>query len=264
MRTLRRHRPSCSAVRGAGRRRACGVEHDAERLGGGVGGAASAGASAAHPPRPAPDPDHRLRPAGKPRSTSRSRWYCCLGGGDATGAGRGREEGGRRRSTPSHPGIHLTFVAVPYDAAHRHAGRRSSPRATGRTSSVRSASAARTRSTASGSTCSRSSTKTNYDMTQFPPGDRRPLQGRRRGPGRASRSRSIPSVLFYKAEPVQGGRPQRAAARLERRATTRCPTAPTVALGLRHRHARSRKILTVDENGKDATDPASTPTKIVQ
>ena len=152
------------------------------------------------PRRPTPRPRARPRPSGEPSATPVPtaapgqrleakpgdvvvRWFCCLGTGDAPEQVAVEQQGRRRlqRLAPGHPpalrGLHLR-------RARATRCRSSSARATARTSSARSASAAPTPSTASGSTCSRSSTRTSFDMTQLPEVHGRPLQRRRRGPGR--------------------------------------------------------------------------------
>ena len=132
----------------------------------------------------------------------------------------------------SHPGIHLRFEGYRLRSGARRAVDPDRRPATGRTSSVRSASVAPRRSTASGSTSSRSSTRTSYDMSQFPDVDRRPLQRRWRGSGRHPvRDLSVGPVL--QGEPVQGGRARRAAARVERHVHD--ARRLDRAVGLRHR-----------------------------
>ena len=129
-------------------------------------------------------------------------------------AGRGRA-GGRRgvqRREPRHPPHVRGRARMPAPATP---SRRRSRRATARTSSGRSASAAPRRSTASGSTCSRYIDKSGYDMSPVPGVDRRPLQRRRRGPGRDP-VRGLPVGPLLQGRPVQGGRSRRAAARVGR------------------------------------------------
>ena len=86
------------------------------------------------------------------------RWYCCLGTGDAPEQVEVEEQVAEAFNA-SHPGIHLPFEGYPYAAARATRWRSSSAPAPARTSSARSASAAPRRSTASGSTSSRSSTR---------------------------------------------------------------------------------------------------------
>ena len=98
-------------------------------------------------------------------------------------------------------------------------------------------------------------------MSQVPAVDRRPLQRRRRGPGRHPvRDLSVGPLL--QEGPVQGGR-----------ASTSRPTTGTATYTMPDGsivpwdYDTARKIallLTVDENGKDATEAGFDPEKIVQ
>ena len=101
----------------------------------------------------------RAGDASRPAAPVEIRWYCCLGGGEATRAEDVRGQGRRRlqRLAPEHP-PHLRGRDL--RAAANGRSRPSSSPATARTSSARSASAARTRSRASGSTSPRSSRRT--------------------------------------------------------------------------------------------------------
>jgi ABC-type glycerol-3-phosphate transport system substrate-binding protein len=83
------------------------------------------------------------------------RWYCCLGGGDAPEQVE-VEQKVVDDFNASHPNIKLTFEAVPYAGANDALATEIAS-GNGPTSSDRWASAARTRSTASGSTWGRSS-----------------------------------------------------------------------------------------------------------
>ena len=71
-----------------------------------------------------------------------------------------------------------------------------------------------------------------------------------------------PSVLCYKADMFKEAGLNRAAARV-RRANTRCPTAPRSTWDY-DTVREIAKILTVDANGKDATQEGFDPEKIVQ
>ena len=112
----------------------------------------------------------------------------------------------------SHPNIHLVFDHAAYLGRARRARRPSSARATARTSSARSASAAPRRSTASGWTSPPYIAKNNYDMTQYGQGavDFFKVGGE----GQVGIPFAIyPSELYYQPDMFDEVGPRRAAAR---------------------------------------------------
>ena len=231
-------RPAASASRRAGRRRT---------------------ASESAEPTPATAAArHRL---GRPSpATSRSAGTAA----SAPATRRSRSRSSSRSPTAfnaSHPGIHLQFEGYRLRSRRATRCRSSSARATARTSSARSASAAPRRSTASGSTSSRSSTRTGFDMSQYPELDRQPLQRRRRGPGRHPvRDLSVGPVLQGRA---CSRRPVSTSRRTSGTATYTMPDGSTVPWDY-DTVRKIAKILTVDKNGKDATEAGFDPENIVQ
>ena len=150
------------------------------------------------------------------------RWYLLPRDRRPARAGRGRAQGRRRvqRLAPRHPpavrGLRLR-------GRPRRPGRPARRRATARTSSARSASAAPNAFHGQWLDLQPLIDKNKFDMTPVPEVHRRPVQRRRRGPGRHPvRDLSVGALL--QGGPVQGGRPERAAAPVGRR-RTRCPTA---------------------------------------
>ena len=127
------------------------------RIGATAAAEVGAAASAARRPSPVitPLPDNTSQ--AKPGDVV-IRWYCCLGTGDAPEQ-VAVEQKVADAFNAANPGIHLQFEGFVVRRALATRCRSSSRPATAPTSSVRSASAARTPSTTSGSTCSRSSTR---------------------------------------------------------------------------------------------------------
>lgn len=80
---------------------------------GACGGAASPGPSAAPAESTAPASE---APASAPGEVVEIRWYCCLGGGDAPEQVE-VEKKVAADFTAAHPNIKVTFEAIPYDAA---------------------------------------------------------------------------------------------------------------------------------------------------
>jgi GntR family transcriptional regulator len=106
------------------------------------------------------------------------RWFCCLGGGERPSQQK-RSRTGRRRLQRLHPNINASIVTT----RHTRRPRRLRTRiASGKPPDVvgRSASAARTRSRASGSTSRRTSRRTT-STCRLRPGVVEPLQVRRQG-----------------------------------------------------------------------------------
>ena len=212
-------------------------------------------------------PRRRLRPApgaSQPAPSQRGRrvvragrdlrWYCCLGTGEDP-VQIPIEEEVAADFDAKHPGHHLKFEVVTYDAGPRHAVHPDRVAATARTSSARSASAASPPSTASGSTSPRSSPTTGYDIEPVRPGRRRLLQDRRRARS-GCRSRSTRRCSGTRR--TCSRRPASSRRRTSTATSTRCPTAPR-STGTTTRSSEIAKLLTVDENGNDATQPGFDP-----
>ena len=184
-----------------------------------VGGAAAAdvehrpaaGASDGASAPATPDRDRRSRPHAGPR---RDPLVLLPRRRRRARAGRRSRTRSSTTSTPSHPDIHLTFEVVTYDRRQRRARRPRSRPATAPTSSGRSASAAPNAFHGQWLDLAPLIDKTNYDLTRLPAATRRHLQARR-GPGRHP-VRDLPVGPVLQDEPVRGGRPRRAAARVRR------------------------------------------------
>ncbi len=187
------------------------------------------------------------------------RWYCCLGTGDAPE----QVEVERKVAedfNASHPGIHLQFEGIRLRRRARRAGGPAGRPVPVPTSSARSASVAPRRSTASGSTSSRTSTRPastcrssrESTVDLYNAG----------GEGQLGIPYAIyPSVLFYKADMFKEAGldepPHTWNAEYTMPDGSKRPwdydTVREIA-----------KILTVDENGADATEAGFDPEKIVQ
>ena len=181
----------------------------------------------------------RCRPTTRRPSpaTSSIRWYLLPRHRRRARAGRGRAQGRRRlqRLAPGHPpavrGLRLRRARATRLSVQLGVRQRPRHRRPGRHRRRR------TRSTASGSTCSRSSTRTSIDMSQYPESHRRPVQRRRRGPGRHPvRDLSVGPVLQGRA---CSRRPGSTSRRTSGTATYTMPDGSRRPVGLRHRHARS-------------------------
>ena len=238
-------RPPAAAPRrprlGGGRRRA------------GVASRPRRGARPAAPRSPSP--------AARPASPATSRSAGTAASAAATRRSRSpSRRRSSRRSTP--PPRHPPDVrGRPVRRRPRRARDADRVRATARTSSARWASAAPNAFHGQWLDLPPLIDKTDYDMSSSR--SRRSTSTTSAARARsASRSRSTRRSLFYKAEPVQGGRPRRAAARVGRQVhdARRLAWSP----GTTTRSARSRMILTVDKNGKDATQAGFDPENIVQ
>ena len=189
-----------------------------------VAGCVGRRSAAPPPPTPLPVTDSQAKPGDVV-----IRWYCCLGTGDAPE----QVEVERKVAedfNASHPGIHLQFEGYIYAAARDAlavqlgVGQRARHRRSGRHRRRRSV----PRPVAGPAAAHR---QERLRHEPVPAVDRRPLQRRRRGPGRHP-VRDLPVGAVLQGRHVQGGRSRRAAARVERR-RTRCPTA-RAAVGLRH------------------------------
>ena len=227
---------------------ACGGTHDraARRP-------ASAGGDAARRPRPRP----RAAAAG---GVVEIRWFCCLGGGDAPEQVE-VEQKVAEDFNASHPNIHLTFEAVPYARRPRRARHPDRRRATARTSSGPVGIGGAEAFHGQWLDLQPLIDKTGYDMSQFPESTVVALQRRRRGPGRHPvRGLPVGPVLQGRTCSRRPASPSR---RTTGTATYTMPDGSTVAWD----YDTVRKVamlLTVDKNGKDATQAGFDPEKIVQ
>ncbi len=185
-------------------------------------------------------------------------WYCCLGGGDAIEQ-VDAEKKVADEFNASHPGIHLSFVAVPYAGASD-------------TLAVQLASGAGPDIVGpvgiGGANAFHGQwldlqpfiDKNGYDMTEFPQATVDLY--RVGGEGQAGIPFAVyPSVLFYRAKLFKEAGLNEPPHDWNGQYTM--PDGSKVPWD----YDTARKIgqlLTVDENGKDATDPAFDPDKIVQ
>ena len=207
---------------------------------------------------PAPRP--RRRGLGGSPADVLIRWFCCLGTGDepeqvaverqvveafnaATAASRSRSRGCPTpgRVTPWRP--------------------RSLP-ATRPTSSARWASVAPNAFDGQWLDLQPLIDKTGYRHQPVPASRRSTCTTSAARASSASRSPSIRPCCSTSA--ACSRRPASPSRRTSTAANTRCPTASVVAVGLRHGRASSAMLLTVDKNGKDATEAGFDPENIVQ
>ena len=182
------------------------------------------------------------------------RWYCCLGGGDAPEQVDGREAGRRglqleptpTSTSPSRP----SRTRAPTTPSRPRSQSGNGPDIVGPVG-IGGANAFHGQWLDLAPLIEQN----NYDLSGFPPDA---VDIYKLDEGQVGIPFAIyPSVLFYSQEPVRGGGPQRAAAQVRRQVHDARRLAGR--LDVRHGRARSRKILTVDKNGKDATDPAFDP-----
>ena len=203
------------------------------------------------------DGDRRQRSSAKPGDVE-VRWYCCLGTGDAPGAGRRRAEGRRRlqRLAPRDPPRFEGYLHAARDALAVQIGSGSGPDIVG---PVGIGGAECVPWPVAGPPAAHRQEPLRHDPV--PGVHRRPLQ--RGGEGQAGIPyRDLPVGALLQGQSLQGGRAGRAATR-HGAARTRCPTAPRC----RWDYDTVRKIallLTVDKNGKDATEAGFDPENIVQ
>ena len=192
-------------------------------------GAGRVGVRGSRPGRRAPRPASRRRDRRHPRhrlgrpSPATSRSAGTAASAPATRRSRSRSSSrSPRRSTPRTPASTSGSRAIPTSCARDAlsvqlgVGRRSGHRRPGRHRRRRGVPRPVARPPAA-----HRQDRLRHDPV--PAVDGRPLQRRRRGPGRHP-VRDLPVGPVLQGEPVQGGRPQRAAPRVERR-RTRCPTA---------------------------------------
>jgi multiple sugar transport system substrate-binding protein len=186
------------------------------------------------------------------------RWFCCLGGGDAVEQVE-VEQKVAADFNAAHPGIHLTFEAVPYtgarDALSTQIGSGNGPDIVGPVG-VGGAEAFH----GQWLDLQPLIDKTGYDMSQFP--ESTVSLYNVGGEGQVGIPFAVyPSALFYKADLFKEAgitEPPH-----EWDSTYTMPDGSTVPWD----YDAARKIallLTVDENGKDATQDGFDPEKIVQ
>ena len=235
--------------------------------------ASGVGAPRPRPPRPrpgrvrgrrrrvgvgAPERAHRSGSAGKPGDVV-IRWYCCLGTGDAPEQ-VAVEQQVAEAFNAANPGIHLQFEGYIYDARPRRARRSSSAPAPAPTSSVRSASVAPNAFHGQWLDLQPLIDSTGFDMSQYPKStvDLYNVGGE----GQVGIPYAIyPSVLFYKASLFKEA--GLAEPPHEWNGDYTMPDGSVVPWD----YDTVRKIgllLTVDENGKDATEAGFDPENIVQ
>jgi multiple sugar transport system substrate-binding protein len=186
------------------------------------------------------------------------RWFCCLGGGDAPEQVE-IEQQVAADFNASHPNIHLTFEAVPYqgarDALATQIGSGNGPDIVGPVG-VGGAEAFH----GQWLDLQPLIDKTGYDMSQFPASTVSLYNVG--GEGQVGIPFAVyPSALFYKADLFKEA--GLAEPPHEWNSTYTMPDGSTVDWN----YDTARKIallLTVDENGKDATQDGFDPEKIVQ
>ena len=231
---------------------ACGSSTTPSRLGGGMRRGPRPARRRTHRAAASPHPDHR-RDHRQPGDVE-IRWYCCLGSGDAPEQ-VAVEQQVVEDFNARHPDIHLTFEVVPYDAARdaladpdrlrQRAGHR------------------RARSGVGGAEAFHGQwldlapliDKTGYDLTQFPQSavDLYKIGGEGQI-GHPVRDLSLGAVLQGRA---CSRRPASTEPPHEYGKYT-MPDGSTVAWDY-DTVRKLGQILTVDENGKDATEPAFDP-----
>ena len=227
-------------------------------------GAASPAASAAASDGAAPS-DGASAPANTPIAIGGStpapgqteiRWYCCLGGGDAPEQVEA-EKKVVEAFNASHPNIHLTFEAVPYaganDALATEIASGNGPDIVGPVG-IGGANAFHGQWLDLAPLIAK-----QLRPVGLPAGRGRHLQARR-GPGRDP-VRDLPVGPVLRQEPVRRGRPRVPAPQVRRQVHD----ARRLRRRLELRHdPKVGKILTVDKNGKDATQDGFDPANIVQ
>ena len=223
----------------------------------GASAAASADAGASADASAAPTPASTPATTGQPGDVE-IRWYCCLGGGDAPSQ-VADEQAVAEAFNQANPGIHLTFEAVPYsgarDALATQIGSGNGPDIVGPVG-IGGAEAFH----GQWLDLQPLIDKNHFDMSVYPKStvDLYNVGG----DGQTGIPFAVyPSALFYKADlfkeaglnepPHEWG------------GTYTMPDGSVVPWD----YTTARKIgmlLTVDKNGKDATDPAFDPENIVQ
>ncbi len=186
------------------------------------------------------------------------RWFCCLGGGDAPEQVE-VEQKVAEDFNAAHPNIHLTFEAVPYNAARdalaTQIGSGSGPDIVGPVG-IGGAEAFHGQWLDLQSLID----KTGYDMSQFP--ESTVSLYNVGGEGQLGIPFAVyPSALFYKADLFKEA--GLAEPPHDWDSTYTMPDGTTVPWD----YDTARKVgllLTVDENGKDATQDGFDPEKIVQ